>query len=311
MKTTHVFPVALSVLLLTPMAFADLWTAPTLVTEIQTGASEVSPFLTYDGLDLYFAREGKIFVATRPTTSSPFDSAQEITGLNQSGWTLSYPWVSPDKLRLYYYQSSGGSQRVINVSSRGAVTDPWMVGNGVVELNDDLEPSRAVANPSLTPDELTIVFAGYNLFGGQGDFDIWMGTYNGITDKFEDLKPLTSVNSGLADLHPRLSADGLTLYFASARDDPGNKIYDLYQATRSDTGSAFGTPTLLSFFDEPGATVQYPFLSADGQEFYFAKGSVGGTLDIYVSHVVPVPGAVILGMLGLSVAGWRLRRSGN
>jgi hypothetical protein len=99
------------------------------------------------------------------------------------------------------------------------------------------------------------------------------------------------------------------LYFASNRT-AGGVDYELFRATRPNSSSAFGTPEVLSFFDAPGYTIQYPDISADGQTLYFVKGLPAGTgYDIYVSHVVPAPGAIVLGLLGLSYAGWRCRRA--
>ena len=42
--------------------------------------------------------------------------------------------------------------------------------------------------------------------------------------------------------------------------------------------------------------------------FLFDVYQLGNDLVFEATHVVPLPGAVILGSLGLAVAGWKLRK---
>jgi hypothetical protein len=227
--------------------------------------------------------------------------------INAPGGSVIYGWVSEDNFRLYYSESFG-STRYIRMTERTSTADHWEPGSGV----DAINARGNVANPSLTRDELTIVFASPDPIvpgEGQGGWDIWMGTRADKDDAFGNFMNLSSsVNGGSTDLHPRLSADGLTLYFSSNRSG----VYQLFEATRPDTDSAFGATSSLSFlsFDPSGFSLQYPAISADGQDLYFAKAQTSQypDYDIYVSHAVPAPGAVVLGIIGLSYAGWRCRR---
>lgn len=309
MKMRQAFLFGVITLWVCHSAMAELWNDPEPVTAVNAEYSNGAPFLTYDGLSLYFGRQGhpdypgQLFVATRATTSSPFGTPHALPGLdNQRDVSMNYPWVSADNQRLYYYQS--GSPSVIKMSQWDDTTASWTAGTNVASV----DAQGSVANPSLTRDELTIVFASTKS-GGLGGYDIWMGTRADKRDPFSGFVDVFSVNSTSWDLHPRLSEDGDTLYFASNRGSG----FDLYQATWSKEDSTFGTPVLMSFFDEPGTNVEYPFLSADGREFYFAKAPVGGTeFDIYVSTAqVPLPGAAVLGLIGLGYAGWRCRRRGD
>jgi hypothetical protein len=309
MRARQVFSAVLGVLLVAPAAFAGLWTTPVPVSEINTQYDEGAPFLTYDGSTLYFSRmgvpgpyPGRLYSATRISADTPFSTAQELTGLNVSGKIVNYSWVSPDDRRLYYYETAWS----IKISQRVSVTDPWPMGVGVPELN----ALGGVANPSLTPDELTMVFTGTNVPGGLGGYDIWMGTRSSTSLPLGNFRDLAEINSTAWDFHPRLSADGLTLYFASDR----NGTRQLFSATRASLNSLFGPPEHLSFFDSPGTWAEYPDISGDGGTLYFTRASSSTSYDIYVSHTVPdvvpvpIPGATLLGAIGLSVAGWRLRR---
>jgi len=306
MRAMQVFSSLLGLLVAANSAVADLWTTPVPVGEVNTEYDEGAPFLTYDGRALYFSRQGvpgpypgRLYSATRAAPVGPFTSESELTTLNSAGSIVNYSWVSQDNLRLYYYQTLGGGH-VIKMSGRASTADLWQAGTDVAELN----ALGGVANPSLTPDELTIVFTGTEVPGGLGGYDIWMGTRPDTYSPFTDFRNLSEINSTAWDFHPRLSSDGLTLYFASKRYGESQ----LFKATRPGTDALFGSPEHLSFFNSPGAALEYPAISADAKALYFTRVTSDTSYDIYVSYVVPAPSAVILGAIGLSYAGWRLRR---
>jgi hypothetical protein len=186
------------------------------------------------------------------------------------------------------------------MTERISINDPWKAGIGVSELN----ALGGVANPSLSADELTIVFTGTNVPGGMGGYDIWMGTRPDRYSPFNDFRNLSEINSTYWDFHPRLSSDGLTLYFASRR----NGYSQIFTATRPDAGSPFGSLERLSCFDSLGGALEYPALSGDSNALYFTRFTNDTSFDIYVSHVIPTPDALLLGTIGLSFAGWKLRR---
>ncbi len=82
----------------------------------------------------------------------------------------------------------------------------------------------------------------------------------------------------------------------------------MFRATRSSVDGLFGTLERLDFFDSLGTWLEYPAISADGQSLCFTRAGEGSSYDIYVSHVVPVRGAVLLGTIGIAYSGWWLRR---
>jgi Tol biopolymer transport system component len=295
MRGSSILTLAAVVIVFCQCAFAG-WTAPVPVSEINTMSSEGAPFLSYDGLTLYYSRQlgsNHIFSATRSVPYGPFTSEQVLDNLSLPA---NYSWVSPDNLRLYYYSSY--RSRYIKMSERASVNDPWQAGTDVVELN----ALGGVANPSLSPDELTIVFTGTSVPGGLGGYDIWMGTRNDRYSPFGNFRNLSEINSTDWDFHPRLSYDGLTLYFASRRNAGG----DLYEATRPSLDSPFGSPERISDFDSLRGVFEYPSISADGNALYFAR-LYDASYDIYVSYadqpttVIPAPGALLLGGMGVGL----------
>jgi Tol biopolymer transport system component len=83
------------------------------------------------------------------------------------------------------------------------------------------------------------------------------------------------------DTHATLTADELTIYFAS--DRMGNNIWHLYTSTRTSTNAAFATPTLLSStYTQQGES--HPSISPDGNTIYFDSFRVqAGTVHIFTA----------------------------
>jgi hypothetical protein len=256
------------------------WSEPVAVDEVNTEYVESSPFLSYDGLSLYFTRgetstfyDNRIFEATRAQPTGPFTSVTEVLRASDDAWA---PWVSPDNLRLYYSADTGSAYK-LRISERVSTSDPWPIGEGISELN---ALGTYVSAGKLTPDELIIVFHGFELPGGQGGDDIWIADRPDSGSPFGNIRNLTEINSAFHDNAPYISPDGLILYFHSKRNGPDQ----LFEATRTSVLEPFGSPEHLSFFDTPGGGSAEPSLSSDGTALYFTRHLGSGPGDIYVSY---------------------------
>jgi len=155
----------------------------------------------------------------------------------------------------------------------------------------------AYADPSYGADmEYAVGFAGRLLITGAG-------------------QQFASVNIGLDGATPLAGTyDGFFLPLSN--DDQQTWEYKLYVNT---TGPDFLSPTWTSLAGGTTANMVLPFggnvnfntLTDIGFIVQFNKATTGrGTNDSDDFHVsvVPVPAAVLLGVLGLAVAGWKLRR---
>jgi len=276
---------------LTGSALAD-WTTPVPVESgINTQYGDWTPYLSYDGLSLYFSRyysssqNARIFEARRSQPSGPFTSVSEALS-SPSGHVIA-PWVSPDNLRMYYHEESGPWR--IKVSQRASVNDPWPQGTLVSGL-----PS-SICVPSLSADELTIVF-NEPLVGG---WDMYIATRPDKDSPFGDIRNLAEINTAGFDGRPFLSPDALSIYWAN------HDLGQIFEATRNSLNDPFGNVTHLSMFDTLGGDSFHPAISSDGTAFYFASGLAGQTADIYVSYNVPEPMTIAL----LGLGGIWLRRS--
>ena len=106
-----------------------------------------------------------------------------------------------------------------------------------------------------------------------------------FTDWSAPLNLGSVVNSPSMDYGPALSADGLSLFFASDRRGPvGNT--DIWVTQRATATAAWGAPVILGGAINTAATEGVPALSTDGHWMFFASnraGGVGGD-DLYQSY---------------------------
>jgi parallel beta-helix repeat protein len=265
------------------------WSQPVPVTEVNTEYTEGSPFLSFDGLSLYFARlgtniflYGRIYEARRDKPFGPFTSVREISELNQPRTHVLCPWVSSDNLRMYYHTEQSGVGWRLKFSKRASVNNPWPQGTDISELN---LLGTYLQMPKLTSDELTIFFNAANMSGGKGGHDIWMTTRPDRNSPFGQVRNLNEINTALHEVHPCPSPDGLELYFTSNRN--GN--FQLFRATRESLDAPFGNVEHLSFFDTPGGNSSSPCITSDGRTFYFARALPGQPPDIWVSYISEIP----------------------
>jgi Tol biopolymer transport system component len=187
--------------------------------------------ISADGLSLYFAssRPGDppayddLYVTTRATRSDPWGPAVNLgPPVNVSGAQERFPWISPDDLELYFMcgRSGGYGSSDIWVARRTTKHDPW---EQPVNLGPVVNSPYGESHLSLSSDGLLLLFSGgFNQTsprpGGYGGSDMWMSGRAGLSAPWQapvNLGP--KVNSPAGEWIPRLSPDGRTLYFLSAR----------------------------------------------------------------------------------------------
>jgi hypothetical protein len=283
--------ITLTFVFLTGQALAAEWTTPVPVASgINTQYAEWTPFLSSNGLSLYFGRQYgsdsdiTIYEAKRSQPSGDFTSVNEV--LSSSGHVI-HPWVSPDNLRMYYHQESGTWNMMM--SQRASVNAPWSSGTSVAGI------PTGVGFSTLSADELTVVCDNPNV----GNWDMFIATRPDKNSAFGNIRSLSEINTSSVDASPSLSPDGLSLYFHSNR----NGVQQIFEVTRLSLNDPFGNLQHLSVFDNPNGVV-WPSISSDGRALYFAYGSAN--TDIYVSYNVPEPAT--LALFGLGALALRKRR---
>ena len=145
-----------------------------------------------------------------------------------------------------------------------------------VNLGPTVNSSGYELHPDISADGLALYFAGYNRPGGYGDYDIWVTTRATTDDTWAtpvNLGP--TVNSAGSEWCPRVSADGLSLYFSSTRAG-GSGGRDVWVTSRPTKNDPWGKPVNLGPTVNSEASDSSACPSADGLSLFFPSGRVGG-----------------------------------
>jgi len=133
---------------------------------------------------------------------------------------------------------------------------------------------QGAENPRLSADETEIFFQVYDDVGAA---DIVHATRASALGGFGSPSWLTSVNSTMDDWDPMLSADGVTLVFASDRSG----VDGVYRATRPSVSADFGSPSEVAAVNVP-FDVSKPYVQGTNVALWYESQATGNG-DIYVA----------------------------
>jgi outer membrane protein OmpA-like peptidoglycan-associated protein len=186
---------------------------------------------------------------------------------------------------LYYTSDRDGKQDPYTaVAQAGTWGQAMKMGEGITTDEND-------GGCTMTPDGHWMVFAGCDRPDGMGDCDLYIAEYVG--GQWRNIVPLPMLNSRFWDSQPAISADGLTLVFASDRpsgaitpeSEPAKNV-DLWMSRRSIDGAWSAPVNMGTVINTEGDEIS-PFIAADNKTLYFASNGhpgVGG-FDLYVSRL--------------------------
>ena len=190
----------------------------------------------------------QIFFASRPDSSSTqFSGASPVRELASTA-SDGTPFVSASGLRIYFRsnrQGSNGGSHDLWVAERSTPAGAFGAARPLTELNS----ASGEFLPRLSPDELTIVFTSQRA-GGQGATDIWQARRSSVSAPFSAPTNVAELNTASDDTGPLLSANGLTIYFASNRAGGMGRL-DLWRATRTSVDQPFGPAENLPVMNSP------------------------------------------------------------
>ncbi|MCA9666075.1 MAG: PD40 domain-containing protein [Myxococcales bacterium] len=211
-----------------PMAFGNVRE----LAAINSPLHETRLAVSSDGRTFYLSAEtataSEIYIAELGSSGGDATTLvradfKPIAAINAIGIQKYDPHPSYDNLRLYFIASDingGGSQTDILVSSRASPSDPFGAPVAVMGVNS----GSIDANPTLTADELTIVFNSSRP-SGQGSNDLYYATRATRQDAFGAPQPVPTLNSPDSDTELHITLDGCEVYFTSNRGGGKQHIY--------------------------------------------------------------------------------------
>ncbi|WP_236520143.1 TolB family protein [Sandaracinus amylolyticus] len=252
------------------------------------GFDDWAPFVTNDGLEIYFAswRAGgpgtsDLWVARRPDVQSAFGAPQVVVGVNDADFQTA-PALGPDGT-LYFLAHSPHVTSELDVwtarrSEGSAFVTPDSLG--------DLSANGDEMDVELSRDGLTAYVAS-SRDGGES-VDLWTTTRPALDEPFVPLVRIEGLDTPHAESSMTISPDGLELVFAS--DRPGGVGgLDLWVARRTSVDAAFGEPVNLTALNSASDDSK-PSFSPDGATLYFnyaADEDGGDDADIWTATRCP------------------------
>ncbi len=257
---------------------------------VNTVMPEGQPFISKDGLSLYFTRmEGDtvgvpqyVWVAKRSSREDNWGEPQKLgPAINPTG-IQAFPLVTSDGHWMYFTSDrpSGFGKHDIWVSWRpnkheDLPTDSSGGWQEPVNLGAGVNTKYGERSPVIFEDEETGVITLYfdSNRPGLGGRDIYASALqpNGT---FGPAALVVELSSPYNDEQPMISRNGLEMYFVS--DRPGSMLYpedglpslDIWVSTRASTRDNWGMPQLVTELSSPYHDGR-PALSFDGKTIYF------------------------------------------
>ena len=181
--------------------------APVAVAALNTAGIETGPFVSPDGLALYFSGRGDprdLWVSTRASRGGAWGTATRIDELSSAA-DESGPSVTADGLTFFFLSTPSG-ERKIYVSTRSSTADPW----GTPALVSEVDGAEEEDEPSISPDGLTLVFSRVG-----SSLDLYITGRPDLASPFDPPMPIAELNTAFGEFDPWLSGDGRTLLYGS------------------------------------------------------------------------------------------------
>jgi hypothetical protein len=252
------------------------WSAPAAVTVAATPAAEDDVTLSSNALELVYAiadptsRKKDLYYTSRTAIGAPWAAVAKLP-FDRDASSEETPRFSVDDRTLYFASdraADDGNLDIYAVTHTPGSTTPWGKPQTVEPL------TTGVSEKWLSP-----------CSGGR--YVVVQATTAGDTDLFEGMlgsgvapAPIDLLNTADSETGAFLTADCLTLYFASFHVTPEK----IFMARRASVGSPWQPAVRVDDFKISDGTdaQEDPWLSPDGRTFGLASNAAG-TKDVYLS----------------------------
>ena len=204
-----------------------------------------------------------LYMGSRVSPDAAFDTFVPVPSLNTPAGSADFdPTLRADGLWLIYARSSMNWQAFgLRWATRPERSNSFA---DMGSLSVDSVDGTNDTTPFLRSDGQVLYFASDRAPGES--YDLYRATWNG--GAYAPATPIKELNSLWIDWEPVISADELTIYFASYRPAARGGASDIYAATRGSTAEPFSAPTFLETLNT--ADNEAPtYLTPDGCTLYF------------------------------------------
>jgi WD40-like Beta Propeller Repeat len=273
-----------------PQQFSD-WSAPVNIgPPVNTNLAELAPFLSKDGLSLYFVRGAgaggfggeDIWVSQRASSDDAWGLPQNLgptinTVSNDFGASLTL-----DGHTLYFVSNRpglGGNDLYVSRRHNRRDDFAWQPPGNLGSINT---PANELAAAHFEDDltGVTTLYFASNRPGGLGGDDIYVSTL--LPDEtFGPAVLVQELSSSSADIQPAIRRDGLEIFLASPRSGTLGGL-DLWVSTRASTSDPWSIPVNVGPAVNSASNDARASLSFDGTELYF-QSNRDGNQDFYRS----------------------------
>jgi hypothetical protein len=215
---------------LTRLPPATQWSAPTVVSELDSSASTDAPEISGDGLHLVYSTDYQFDVGqfdlqrtARPQGGTFTTPAVGFPNVNTTSLD-SGPSLDRTKLVLYFDSARSGMGDIF-VTTRPTADEAaqWSAPQPIAAVN--LADKRE-EGPRISEDGLTLYFASNR----NGNLDLFVSLRPSKTAEFGAPVPISELNTTEAETDPWVSPDGKTIYFARTSNATGTST--IWTATR-------------------------------------------------------------------------------
>ena len=218
---------------------AEIWTAtranasarfsaPRLVSELNSPLIETSPVISADGLTLWFGSERAvglgdldIWVATRASREADWSAPQNVVALNSASKDIPRPPGQHGEIMPLGSDRAVRGYYAIYFAARSGAAQPFGSPEPVAELST---PSVSMVDAFLTDDGTALLYVEGPAFGPA---DLYITQRKSADEPFGEPVALADLNTRYDERDPFLSADGSQLYFSSNRSGQ----YEIYVAS--------------------------------------------------------------------------------
>jgi hypothetical protein len=266
---------------------------------INTEYDDSSPFISADGLSLYFTSlrpggsgDSDIWVTRRASTK---DDWGEPVNLGPTINTPSVEWhpsITADGLEIYFDSDRHGGEGYWDLwmAKRESTDDDWSTP---VNLGSTINTSGAEESSSISPDGLVLMWS-TDRPDGYGWNDTWMASRATRKDSWSEpvnLGPM--LNTENLEANAVISADSLVLFFTGYPWVGGYGDFDIWMSRRPNENSDWNTPANLGPTINTVNSEYCPSISSDGTTLYFSDwplnrpGGQGGE-DLWQAPIIPI-----------------------